>query len=239
MTTIVTPAAFAASKTLVSSGPAPTRSQLSEVIAALLGYQTYAALVTEEANTSLPHHIDDAEILVLNKPAAAMRATAIGIANNPTVVQACIDAIKGAVKPPIGVFVGVEDFYDSFARERMVQVAIDSDDVSGAMADSNAIFDDDPEFQGDTPATVDLWHARTDWSIEADGEWVGSYDPDAERMFNGDKLNCSAKLTYEKAGRAGLIETNSEAYANRDDSWADLDYEDEQAYLAVQVGSKV
>jgi hypothetical protein len=227
MTTIVTPAAYAASKTLASSGPSPTRSQLCEVIAALLGYQTYAALVTEEANASLSHHIDDAEILVLNKPAAAMRAAAIGIANIPTVVQACIDAIRGAVKPAIGVFVGVDDFYDTFARDRMVQVAIDSDDVSGAMADSNALFDDDPDFQGDTPATADLWQARTEWSIEANGDWVGSYESDAERMFNGDTLNCSAKLTYDKAGRSGLIASNSEAYANRDDSWSDQNYEAE------------
>jgi hypothetical protein len=46
-------------------------------------------------------------------------------------------------------------------------------------------------------------------------------------MFNGDTLNCSAKLTYDKAGRSGLIESNSEAYANRDDSWSDQDYEAE------------
>jgi hypothetical protein len=223
MTKIVTSAAYAASKTLASFGPAPTRSQLSEVIAALLGYQTYAALVIEEANSSLFHHLDDAEILVLNKPAAAMRATAIGIVNIPTVVQTCIGAIRGAVKPVIRVFVGVDDFYDSYARERLVREAINSDDVSGAMADSNALFDDDPEFQGDTPATANLWHALTDWSIEADGDWVGSYDSDEDRMFNGDTLKCSAKLTYVKAGRSGLIESNSEAYANQDYSWADQD----------------
>ncbi len=223
MTISVTTAAYAASRTLAPSGQTPTRSQLGEVIAALLGYQTFAALGIEEANTTLPHHLDDAEILVLDKPAAAKRAAAIGISNIPAVVQACIDAIRRTVGSDVSVFVGVDDFYDSYARERMVQVAISSDEVSGAMAGSNAIFDDDPEFQVETPNTHNLWQARTAWTIEADGEWVGSYDTDAGRIFNGDTLNCSAKLSYEKAGRSGLIESYSEAYAHMDDSWGDED----------------
>jgi hypothetical protein len=223
MTTLVTSAAYAASKTLAPLGPTFKRSQLSEVIAALLGYQTYAALGIEESNARLPHHLDDAEILVLDKPAAEKRAAAIGITNVPAVLQACIDAIRGSVVPVISVFVGVDDFYDSYARNRMVQVAMLSDEVSGTMADSNAIFDDDPEFQDETPTTDNLWQARTVWAIEADGNWVGSYDPDADRMFNGDTLNCSAKLSYDKAGRSGLIESSSEAYAHRDDSWEDED----------------
>ncbi len=224
MTTLVSSAAYAAAKILAPLGPTSTRSQLSEVIAALLGYQTYAALSIEEANASLPHHLDDAEILVLDKPAAAKRAAAIGISNIPTVVQACIDAIRGTVEPAVSVFVGVDEFYDTYARGRLVQVAISSDEVSGASADSNAIFDDDPEFQDETPATDNLWQAQTVWTIEAYGDWVGSYDPDSDRMSNGDTLHCSAKLSYNKAGRSGLIESNNEAYAHRDDSWADKDY---------------
>lgn len=238
MTTLVTSAAYAASKTLAPFGSTPTRSQLSEVISALLGYQTYAALGIEEANTSLPYHLDDAEILVLDKPSAEKRATAIGIANVSAVVQACIDAITDAVGPDISVFVGIDDFYDSYARNRMVLAAISSDEVSSAMAECNADFDEDPEFPDKTPATDNLWQARAEWTIEADGDWVGSYDPDADRMFNGDTLHCSAKLSYDKAGRSGLVESNSEAYAHRDDSWADDDYEAEQAYLAEQRESK-
>ena len=238
MTTFVSSAAYAASKTLAPFGSTSTRSQLSEVVAALLGYQTYAALDIEEANASLAYHLDDAEILVLDKPAAEKRATAIGIANFSVVLQACIDAITGAVGPDIKVFVSIDDFYDSYARDRMVQAAVSSDEVSSAMAESNAYFDGDPEFPDKTPVTDNLWQARAEWTIEADGDWVGSYDPDADRMFNGDTLNCSAKLSYDKAGRSGLIEANSEAYANRDDSLADKDYEAEQAYWTEQKESK-
>lgn len=238
MTTLVTSAAYAASKTLAPFGSTSTRSQLSEVIAALLGYQTYAALGIEEANASLAYHLDDAEILVLDKPSAEKRATAIGIANVSAVVQTCIDAITSAVGPDISVFVGIDDFYDSYARDRMVQAATSPDEVSSAMAESNADFDGDPEFPDKTPATDNLWQARAEWTIEADGDWGGSYDPDADRMFNGDTLNCSAKLCYDKAGRSGLIESNSEANAHREDSWADDDYEAEQAYCAEQKESK-
>ena len=212
MTTLVTSAAYAASKTLAPFRSTPTRSQLSEVISALLGYQTYAALGIEEANTSLPYHLDDAEILVLDKPSAEKRATAMGIANVSAVVQACIDAITDAAGADISVFVGIDDFYDSYARNRMVLAAISSDEVSSAMAECNADFDEDPEFPDKKPAADNLWQARAKWTIEADGEWVGSYDPDADRMFNGDTLHCSAKLSYDKAGRSGLVESNSEAY---------------------------
>lgn len=217
MTTLVTSAAYAASKTLAPLGSTYKRSQLIEVIAALLGYQTYAALGIEESNARLPHHLGDAEILVLDKPAAAKRAAVIGITNIPAVLQACIDAIRSSVAPVISVFIGVDDFYDSYARDRMVQVAMSSDEVSGVMAYSNAIFDDYPEFQDETPATNNLWQARAVWTIEADGNWVGSYDPDADRMFNGDTLNCSARLSFDKAGRSGLRESNSEADAHMDD----------------------
>ncbi len=231
MTQIIKPAAFAAATALASAGQAPKRSQLGEILAALLGYQTYAALATEEAIPNMAH-LDDAEILVLDQPSAEKRAMALGIANVPAVVQACIDALKGAVNADISVFVGVDDFYDSHARDKMVQTAITSDEVSGAMAESNADFDSDPEFPDKAPATANLWQARAVWDIEANGDWVGSYDPDADRMFNGDTLNCSAKLSYDKAGRAGLIESGSEAYARRDDSWADDDYEAEMEYEA-------
>ena len=232
MTTFVSSAAHAASKSLASTGQAPSRSQISEVLAALLGYQTYAALVLEEADATLTHHLDDAEIWVLDRHSAEKRANAMGIAAGPAVVQACIDALKDAVEPDISVFVGVDDFYDSHGREALADAISNSDEVSGAMAETNAYFPDNPELPDATPATEDLWAARTEWSIEAQGKMHGEYDPEGDRMFNGDTLNCFGKLSYAKAGRAGLYETNVEGYAGVDDSWRDEDRDSEAEYMA-------
>jgi hypothetical protein len=237
MTQIIKPAAFAAATALASAGQAPKRSQLGEILAALLGYQTYAALATEEAIPNMAH-LDDAEILVLDQPSAEKRAMALGVADAAAVVQACIEALRGAVHPDISVFVGVDDFYDSHARDKMTQEVSSSDNVSGAMAETNASFDDDPEMEQDTPATEDLWQAREYWDIAATGTWVGSYYPEDERVFSGDTLHCSAKLSYAKAGRAGLTEIGSEAYASADGNWADEDYEAEQEFEADSKGNE-
>src|SRR3546814_8573213 len=63
---------------------------------------------------------------------------------------------------------------------------------------------------------------------------IGEYDPNGDRMFNGDTLKCSGWLVYQKAGRAGLVFQEGGAGASADDSWRDQDYEDEQAYFAYQ-----
>src|SRR3546814_3932031 len=48
MATFLAPAAYAASKSLAAQGLSAKRSHLSEIIAALLGYRTLAALTAEE-----------------------------------------------------------------------------------------------------------------------------------------------------------------------------------------------
>ena len=47
--------------------------------------------------------------------------------------------------------------------------------------------------------------ARDEWTLEADGVMTGEYDPEGDRMFNGDELNCRGWLTYREAGHAGLV----------------------------------
>ena len=79
MSTHVRSAAYAASQALAAQGLAVKRSHLSEIIAALLGYRTHAALAVEEADVSLDYHLDDAEVLVLNQPMGEARAEQLGL----------------------------------------------------------------------------------------------------------------------------------------------------------------
>ncbi len=229
MTKLLSAASHAASKSLALNGHAIKRSHLAEVLAAMLGYQTYAALVVEEGDISLDYHLDDAEMLVLNQPAALRRAQSLGVAAIPGLIEACLSAVHGAA--PMRVHEDLDHFYGDYAREALVDAIASSDDVSAAMSETNAYFDDDPELPDEVTATEDLWEARTDWWILADGDLKGGHDVHSDRMFSGDTLNCRGKLTFAKAGRAGLIFVEAEGSAGVDESWREDDRDAEMAYM--------
>lgn len=233
MSNYVRSAAFAASRVLAAQGLTVKRSHLSEVIAALLGYRTHAALSVEEADSKLDYHLDDAEILVLNLPMGETRAAELGLAAAgaapSAITTACVEALKASAGST-DVYVSVADFYDSHARQALAETIYNADDIAGAMAESNASFPDEPEMDIECPPTTDLWAAVDEWTIEADGVMTGEYDPEGDRMFNGDTLNCRGWLTYRKAGRAGLVFVDGGGTGGADDSWRDQDFEDEWAY---------
>jgi hypothetical protein len=232
MSNYVRSAVYAASKALAAQGLTAKRSHLSEIVAALLGYRTYAALAADESDASRDYHLDDAEIYVLNASLGTSRSAELGLDSGmavQSVVPACIGALK-ASSAQAGVYESVADLYDSHAREALAQAIYDSDDVASAMAESNASFPDDPEMEDACRATSDLWAARDEWTLEADGVMTGEYDPEGDRMFNGDELNCRGWLTYRKAGRAGLVFAEAGGSGSADGSLRDRDYEDEMAY---------
>jgi hypothetical protein len=222
-------AVYAASQALAAQALTVKRSYLTEVVAALLGYRTHAALTADEADTTREYHLDDAEIYVLNVPLGTERAVELGLENGPEVVRACTAVLKSGAGQ-VGVYESIADFYDSHAREALAQAISDSDEVAGATGESNASFPYDPEMEEACPASSDLWAARDEWTIEAAGDLTGEYDPKGDRMFNGDTLNCRGWLTYRKAGRAGLVFDEGGGSGVADDSWRDRDYEDELAY---------
>lgn len=234
MSNLVRSAAYAASQALSAQGLTVKRSHFSEVIAALLGYRTHAALTVEEADPNLDYHLDDAEVYVLNQPMGEARVGELGLSATgmkpSAVTTACIDALKASAGST-SVYVGVADFYDSHARQALAEAIYNDDDVASAMAESNATFPDEPQMDVECPATVDLWAAVAEWAIEADGDMTGEYDPEDDRMFNGDTLNCRGRLLYSKAGRAGLVLVGASGMAGADDSWRGLDREDELEYL--------
>jgi len=229
MSTFIPSAAYAASRSLATQGLAFKRSHASEVIAALLGYRTFAALTIEEANPAPAPHLDDAEIIVLNLPMGTARVAELNVQSTSltpaAIVQTCVEALKSSISSA-SVYVSVEDFYDSHARQALAEEIYNDDSVASAMAESNAIYSDEPEMEEQCPPTADLWTAPDEWSIEASGIMAGEYDPDGDRMFNGDALNCRGQLTYSKAGRAGLIFAEGSGVASADDSWREPDPED-------------
>lgn len=212
-------AAYAASQDLKNQGLNLPRSHISEIMATLLGYGSLAALHIENADTTLDYHLKDAELLVLNLPAGHQRAVTLN--HTEAVVGSCVEAIAAHAGVP--VFKDVEDFYYGHAYEALVWVIADGEDVASAMADSNASYPDDPDL-GEWEASGDLWTSPTDWTIEVSGTWTGEYDPEGDRMFNGDTLDVRGKLIYVKAGRAGLIRMDQEDGASPVDDWRDENY---------------
>lgn len=229
MTKLISVASHAASKSLVQDGQPIKRSHIQEVLVAILGYQTYAAFSVEENDESLEYHLDDAEMLVLNPPAGERRAHALDVAA-PGLIAACIAALQDVA--PVRVFADLDHFYDDYAREELVDTINNSDDVSAAMSETNAYFDSDANLPYETPATDDLWAARSEWCIEASGDMTGGHDTESDRMFAGDTLNCRGKLTFHKAGRAGLIFVESDGSAGVDESWREQDFEYDEAQEA-------
>lgn len=210
MQTIIGSAAFTAQKSLAEQGHPCKRSHLTETIAALLGYSTYAALVTEEADTSLDYHGEDAEFFVLNMKLAAERTASLGLPAEAA--EACCDALTVEVAQP--VFRDVPEFWDSHVRDDLVLAIGNGVDT----AESNASYSDDPDLD-EWSESGDLWSSRDTWWIEGSGTWSGNYDPDGDRLFNGDTYDVSGKIEFTKAGRAGLIFLDCEVGGGADDSW--------------------
>jgi len=236
MTELVSSAAFAASKIISNSALTVKRSHLGEIVAAMLGYRTLAALKIEETDPSLDRHLGEAEMLVLNGALAMERTEglldALTFAQRAIVVQACSQALTNAADVP--VYRDVSEFYDAYARDALSEAIASSDEVAGGMADTNASFVADPEVPDEVPPTDDLWAARTEWTIAINATMTGEYDPEGDRPFTGNTLNCYAKLSFAKAGRAGLVFAESEAYGGVDDSWREQDRQNEDAYWEAE-----
>ena len=111
------------------------------------------------------------------------------------------------------MYVSVTDFYDLHARQTLAEAVYEDIDVAGVMAESNAAFFEEPEMDMECPPKVDLWAAVDEWQIEAGGVVTGEYDPEGERMFCGNALNCCGRSVFRKAGRAGLILVECSAHS--------------------------
>ncbi|HEL7629402.1 TPA: hypothetical protein UL921_001188 [Stenotrophomonas maltophilia] len=231
MKSLISSAAFAASQALSQQSVSIKRSHLVEVISALLGYRTHAALCAEEADASLEHHLADAELYVLNMPLAEERADALGV--QPS-VAACKTAIESTFTVP--VYDGVDNFWDSYARELLEAEIANGEDTASVMASCNAEFPDSPDLEPWEPSG-DLWASTTQWAIKAKGTMAGEYDPDGDHMYNGHTLNVWGQLIYQKAGRSGLIFVESEEGAELDDDFRDDDYDELDEEFAKRMES--
>lgn len=217
MAAFLTPAAFKARNLLALQGLTAKHQHILETLAALLGYKSFAALKVEEDLPGQDYYLDDAEVLVVSQPEGLARAYSLSLPGD-LVVGCCIGALKALC--PMPVYFDLQDFYEMHAQQALIDAIYESDDVAGAMADTGASYEDDPDMDGEWQA-ADLWRSQQTWSIEDGG--VLSGDPVGDRIFAGDTLLCHGSLTYAKAGRAGLVLIETTGGASVDDGWRDHD----------------
>ncbi|CAH0148673.1 hypothetical protein SRABI13_00470 [Erwinia aphidicola] len=197
------------------------RSQLHEVIAALLGYKSHAALVVENKSDDQSFEFADAEFIVLNVPRGKERALKIKMPDD--VFNICISEVKAGLD--IAVYDSVEGLYDNYLRELLAKLIYEYAEESGDMADSNASYPEYPYMYDKVETSGDLWTSINEWKLEDTGILEGEYDPEGDRMYNGHKLDVKGVLTFAKAGRSGLIllVDDCDFFVSSDDSWRDYD----------------
>ncbi|MFB4749777.1 hypothetical protein [Enterobacter bugandensis] len=197
------------------------RSHLHEVIAALLGYASHAALIQEGKEASQEYEFSDAEFVVLNLPMGTERASKFLLTNE--IFRICVLELKSGM--PVPVFESVEDFYDDKVRELLEEAIYQEAGESGAMDESNAYFDYLPDMDYKLETSGNLWTSVDEWSIADTGTLSGEYDPEGDRMYNGHTLNVKGKFIFAKAGRAGLVllDDSTECFIWPDESWRDYE----------------
>lgn len=201
MTDFVKTAAFAAKKSLALKGIKVQHGIALEIVAAFLGYRTYAALAVEEGNESLNYHLADAEVIVLDYEGGTSRLTELEVLQ-ASIVQDFVDAL---VNCRDGVFSDLPDFLDSYAKHELHDVILSHEDVFEAVERATGSEPFSVEVDGQWSFSHRLWTSVDTWEISCFGTVHGL----AERATAGDddeveEVRCSGWINFVKAGRAGL-----------------------------------
>lgn len=201
MSDVVRSAAYAAFQSLGQAGLPAKRSHLGEVLAALLGYGTFSALSVEEFSQK-EGCTDHAEILVVEHRAGVQRIRSLRQDLDPIeharVIAACVQGLTDCAVSTT-VFADLDEFYDSWAKNKIAEAIFDSDHVA-----SSGLPLRRPELPSTTPATSNLWQSRFEWCIEVRGI-VCELEDDEISSEHHTRYPVVGRLTFRKAGRAGLV----------------------------------
>ena len=203
MTDFVKTAAFAAKSSLALRGIKVQHGIALEVIAAFLGYKTYAALVVEQSSEALKYHLADAEVIVLDYQGGVSRLTELE-ALQAFIVQDFIDAL---VNCRDGVFSDLPDFLDDYIQQELRDVILSDESVINAV---NRATGSDPfsvELDEGKSFSEPLWGASDTWEVSGFGTVHGvddRADVDDEAHESEEAIRCFGWVKFSKAGRAGL-----------------------------------
>ncbi|XNX73585.1 hypothetical protein ACL5HQ_11325 [Stenotrophomonas maltophilia] len=215
--------AYQARFALRSRGILIVHANTLELVAASIGYGTYAALKLD-ASLEVEDLFPEAEHVVLQADAVKQRLKDLGqdeqMAN--AVSLAIRDAFAQNVKSeenPCHFYASMDDFRDFIFQDVQEQAAGDSN-VADAYAETNAYID---EFYTNDYEFEPLAKTNEQWTLLASGSHTGELDED--RPYSGHAGNFTAIYTFMKDGRCGLVLLDLEFCVDFDRSYDRDDYE--------------
>lgn len=181
-----------------------------QILASLFGCNTYAALLNDEKKAPPNGGLGAAEHFILNPEWGIHRCRTLSL---PEDLAACcfwgakkafsIDA-NPELMPTCGVFGSVEEFWEEEGRSDLIYRIYNDDHYSGVLNELNHV--------GYLPDGFDLdhqsgnfWQSEQEWIIHARGTMDGELGDDEGSIFAMDDIDLLTRVTYRKAGRAGLI----------------------------------
>ncbi|WP_426181005.1 hypothetical protein [Pseudomonas sp. TWRC1-2] len=203
MTDFVKAAAFAAKTSLAAKGIKVQHGIALEVIAAFLGYKTYAALVVEESREDLKYHLADAEVIVLDYKGGVSRLTDLEVLQ-AFIVQDFIDAIANCRD---GVFSDLPEFLDAYVQQELRHVILSDESVIAAVHRATGAEPFSVELDEGKSFSEPLWGASDSWEVSGFGTVQVVDDrayADGEYHESEEAIRCFAWVKFPKAGRAGL-----------------------------------
>ena len=200
MKSILSPVPLHAKALLSAKGIEIKHSTLLQILAALLGYETYAALKHEEDDQNLDFHLMDADFFILNISLGETRASRLCDSPEKVVVE-CIEALKRMLPAP--VFTSIESFYSKHCNDA-VAAAFDNRDLLTKQVGSTWSPKGKLVITGNFTCDETVWSARESWTLKGEAFW----ESDGKLSANG-KTPIGIAV-YRKAGRGGLITNKSD-----------------------------
>ena len=192
-------------------------SHAREMVAAIFGYKSHVALISEsayplESLQSAKYLAPD--LTLLDKRRKCLKGLPEDVPSSKELADSVVEHIRAQ-----GYFTGETWLYESL-ESYVIDVLLHDNDwrmielLSGVMAETNAYFE---EAYYDSAETVDLGDS---FEILVDGTYSGTSDPD--RMFCGDTIDMKVTVSLSRAaGRNAFSDFDISATGEINDDWVD------------------
>lgn len=223
MTIGISDLAHSVRKNSTSAGVPVQLGHAQQLVAAALGYKSFAAYQAAQGAAQEPPHLDDVHHVVLDYDMLDERAGELGAAPAPSQLRELIgDAFK--VRAPHALIHASHASFDTYVREHVDQVVIEDGDVNSEMAGAN--YDGIDEVYFDFEVESNTIPVGSTLDIDLDGH-VG-LGIDTERPYSGHIVNVEGTLSVARSGRRCFGSVDCEVTkASLDTNWGDDDHDGE------------
>lgn len=200
-----------------SSGVKLKPTHAHELIAAMFGYGSHAALLADTA--SPVDSLSTADWLIPDIGRMDARRSALTglpqLRSSKDLAISAIEALRSAGYFNGGVLGLEQDLGYDVVEALLPKLECElSDDVSSATAETNADYGDDIDWDYDVKVTRTTGHV----SIRATGTLTGEMDPEADRMYSGHVLDIVVRVELDAiAGRAAYVLADTDVSAGVQD----------------------